>query len=476
MEFFMSTPNTHFGADKIREIMASSRNKTVFFLGAGGIMMSSLALLTKKAGFSVSGSDRARSALTEKLEDAGIETFYSHSEANLGDNCGAVVYTVAVSPDNPEYARAQREGIPCISRADFLGYIMTEYKNRVGVAGMHGKSTCTSMCAQIFLTAAEEGESADPTIVSGATYAPMGGAYYLGEKDNFVFEACEYMDSFLDFNPTVAVLLNEEIEHVDYFKSIEQIRESFAKYASLVGKDGFVIYNIDDENTVISASEAEAYKISFGLSEAALVRAVNIDLDAFPIEFDIEVEGEHFAHVILPSFGRHSVYNALAATAASLVCGISKDVIVKGLADFKGAGRRMEYKGEINGAVIYDDYGHHPTEVKATLEGARKACRGRLICVFQSHTYSRTAALAEQFVTAFAEADRVILADIYAAREENIYGITPEKLAASIGEKAMYGGDFDSIAEHIKKIAEPDDMIIVMGAGDIFKVFAKLGL
>ena len=472
----MSTPNTHLGAEKIGEIMALCNKKDVFFLGAGGIMMSSLALLTKRAGFSVSGSDRTRSSLTATLEEAGIEMFYSHDEGNIGDNCGAVVYTVAVSPDNPEYARAQREGIPCISRADYLGYIMTEYKNRVGVAGMHGKSSCTSMCAQIFLSAAEVGESSDPTIVSGATYAPMGGAYHLGDKDSFVFEACEYMDSFLDFNPNVAILLNEEIEHVDYFKSIEQIRDSFTSYASIVGKDGFVIYNIDDPDTVISADRVEAAKISFGLSESAMVRATNIDLDAFPIEFDIEIEGENFGHVSLPSFGKHSVYNALAAAAAALVCGISSDAVVKGLASFKGAGRRMEYKGEIEGAVVYDDYGHHPTEVKATLEGAKKACRGRLICVFQPHTYSRTAALADQFVGAFAEADKVILADIYAAREENIYGISSEKLAATIGDKAIYGGDFDSVAEAVKKIAQKDDMIIIMGAGDIFKVFAKLGL
>ena len=471
----MATPNTHLGPERIGAILSDCRDKEIFFLGAGGIMMSSLALLTARNGYAVKGSDRARSALCEKLEAAGIGMLYTHAEENLGDRCGAVVYTVAVSPDNPEYARAQREGIPCISRADYLGYVMTEYKNRVGVAGMHGKSSCTSMCAQIFLDAAESGESSDPTIVSGATYSPMGGAYYLGEKENFVFEACEYMDSFLDFNPTVAILLNEEMEHVDYFKSMEQIRDSFTKYASLVGRDGVVVYNIDDENTVISADRVEASKVSFGLSEAALVRAVNINIDKFPIEFDIEIEGEHFAHIELPSFGRHSVYNALAATAASIACGISAETITKGLANFKGAGRRMEYKGELCGALIYDDYGHHPTEVRATLEGAKKACRGRLICVFQPHTFSRTAALADQFVGAFAEADKVILTDIYAAREENIYGISSEKLAEIVGEKAIYGGDLDSIAEIIKNTAQKDDMIIVMGAGDVFKVFSKLG-
>ena len=456
--------------------MNGARDKSIFFLGAGGIMMSSLALLTKRAGYEVGGSDRSKSALTDKLEAAGIEMFYAHAPENLGDNCGAVVYTVAVSPDNPEYARAQSEGIPCISRADYLGYVMTEYKNRVGIAGMHGKSSCTSMCAQIFLSAADKGDIRQPTIVSGATYASMGGAYYLGERDNFIFEACEYMDSFLDFNPTVAVLLNAEMEHVDYFKSIEQIRESFSRYASLVGEQGTVIYNIDDENTVISASSVNANKTSFGLCENADFRAVNVDLDVFPIEFDVLHKGELFTHIRMNAFGIHSVYNALAATAAAFACGISVDDITLGLAEFKGAGRRMEYKGEINGALIYDDYGHHPTEVSATLAGAKKACRGRLICAFQPHTYSRTAALAEQFAAAFGEADKVILVDIYAAREENVYGISSEKLAKTIGEKAIYGGSFEGTAEIIKSLAQKDDMVIVMGAGDIFKVFGKLGL
>ena len=472
----MATPNTHLGAEAIREVMVGARGKKIFFLGAGGIMMSSLALLTKRAGYDVGGSDRSRSALTDKLEAAGIDMFYTHASENLGENCGAVIYTVAVSPDNPEYARAQIEGIPCISRADYLGYIMTEYKNRVGIAGMHGKSSCTSMCAEIFLSAADKGSIAQPTVVSGATYASMGGAYYLGEQDNFIFEACEYMDSFLDFNPTVAVLLNIEMEHVDYFKSMEQIIGSFTRYASLVGEQGTVIYNIDDENTVVSASSVKANKVSFGLSDSADFRAVNVDLDLFPIEFDILYKGDFFAHIRMNAFGLHSVYNALAATAAAVACGISAEDIALGLAEFKGAGRRMEYKGSLNGALIYDDYGHHPTEVSATLAGAKKACRGRLICAFQPHTYSRTAALAEQFAAAFGEADKVILTDIYAAREDNIYGISSEKLAKTIGEKAIYGGDFDGVAGVIKEIAQKDDMVIIMGAGDIFKVFGKLGL
>lgn len=472
----MSTPNTHHGAERIREIMTACKSKEIFFLGAGGIMMSSLALLTHRAGYKTKGSDRGRSALTEKLERAGIEMFYGHSESNLAPDCGAVVYTVAVSPDNPEYSSAIRRGIPTISRADYLGYIMTEYKNRVGIAGMHGKSTCTSMCAEIFLDAAHDACITAPTIVSGAEYESMEGAYHLGEHDNFVFEACEYMDSFLDFNPTVAVLLNAEMEHVDYFKSIEQIRDSFAGYASLVGEGGTVIYNIDDENTVISASRVKARKISFGLNNPADVTAINIKCCKYPMEFDIVMYGETVTHVTLPSFGLHNVYNALAAFAAAYTCGISAEEIALGLGSFKGAKRRMEYKGTLSGAQIYDDYGHHPTEIRATLEGAKTACDQRLVCVFQPHTFSRTAALADKFVEAFECADSVILTDIYAARETNESGMTSEKLAKMIGEKAAYGGDLDSTAECLRQTVREGDLVIVMGAGDVFKIYPKLEL
>ena len=472
----MATPNTHFGYKRIKEIMQSSSGRDIFFLGAGGIMMSSLALLTRRAGFSVKGSDRSRSALTERLESAGIEMIYEHKSENLGENCGAVVYTVAVSPDNPEYARAMAEGIPCISRADYLGFVMTEYKNRVGIAGMHGKSSCTSMCAEIFLTAAKNQSKSEPTIISGAEYSSMGGAYHIGEHDDFVFEACEYMDSFLDFNPTVAVLLNAEIEHVDYFKSIEQICESFHKFAAIVGDGGKIIYNADDENILCAIKGQRACLISFGLSDGVDFRAINISTECARLEFDVIYKDEYFAHIKMNSFGVHNVYNALAAVAAAHVSGVPVADIVEGLESFKGAKRRMEYKGEINGAQVFDDYGHHPTEVGATLAGAKNACCGRLICVFQPHTYSRTSALADQFKDAFSEADIVILADIYAAREENTYGITSEKLAVAVGDKAIAGGSLQNVAELIKKNAREDDMVVVMGAGDIFKVYKILAI
>ncbi len=470
----MSTPNTHIGAIEIHRIMSENRDKEIFFLGAGGIMMSSLALLTKRAGYMTRGSDRSRSALTEKLENSGITMFYGHSENNLGENCGAVVYTVAVSPDNPEYSEAQRRRIPTISRADYLGYIMTEYKKRIGIAGMHGKSTCTSMCAEIFLDAAKE--HSEPTIVSGAEYESMQGAYHLGEHENFIFESCEYMDSFLDFNPTVAVLLNAEMEHVDYFKNIEHIRASFAKYAALVGENGVVIYNADDANIAISVSNVNARKISFGLKNEADFTAENVQSCQYPMEFDVIHQGKPMGHITLPARGIHNVYNALAAFAAAYECGMSPEEIAYGLGNFKGAKRRMEYKGVVGGAEIYDDYGHHPTEIGATLEGVKTSCDGRVVCVFQPHTYSRTAALADKFADAFECADKVILTDIYAARETNESGITSAKLAEMIGDKAAYGGDLDATAVCLRSEIREGDTVIVMGAGDIFKLFEKLGI
>jgi UDP-N-acetylmuramate--alanine ligase len=484
----MSTPNTHEGALRIASYLRSctQSNASVFFIGVGGVMMSSLALLTLRAGHPTVGSDRARTAVTAELEVAGIRICYGHAAEHLPDDCGLVVYTVAISPDNPEYVAARERGIPCISRADYLGALMTDYVRRVGVAGMHGKSTCTSMCAQILLDAA-----VDPTILSGASYAPMGGAYRLGDsKEHFLFEACEYMDSFLDFNPTVAVLLGAELEHVDYFKSMEQIISSFARFASLTGEAGVTVVNADDRNILESARRAKAAGMTGRVVTFSAAGREDADLYArnlrtvggFPC-FELVAHGVSLGEVSMAVPGRHQVINALAAAAAMEVCGISREAILSGLAHYVGAGRRMERKGEVNGAAVYDDYGHHPTEVRATLEGAKTLCtaahpNGRLICVFQPHTYSRTASLYEQFLTAFDPADRVILLDIYAAREINEYGVSSEKMAADINEatpgKVLYVSSPEEAAAAIRGIAQAGDSIVIMGAGDVTRVTQRL--
>ena len=484
----MSTPNTHEGASRITAYLQNCKEKqaSVFFIGVGGVMMSSLALLTYRAGHPTVGSDRAHTTVTEALEAEGICICYNHAAENLPADCGLVVYTVAISPDNPEYEAARERGVPCVSRADYLGALMTDYRRRVGVAGMHGKSTCTSMCAQILLDA-----EVDPTILSGATYAPMGGAYRLGDsKEHFLFEACEYMDSFLDFNPTVAVLLGAELEHVDYFKDMEQIRESFARFASLTGVEGVTVVNADDGDISESARRAlergmTGRIITFSAEgrETADFYAQNIRTEGGLPCFELMAHGEAWGEVRMAVPGRHQVINALAAAAAMDACGIRREAILSGLTHYIGAGRRMERKGYINGAPVYDDYGHHPTEVGATLEGAKTLCTagcadGRLICVFQPHTYSRTASLYTQFLQAFDAADHVILLDIYAAREVNTFGVSSEGLAndlnTAVPGKASYAPTPAHAAEAVRAIAREGDSVVVMGAGDVIKVTASL--
>ena len=342
------------------------------------------------------------------------------------------------------------------------------------------------MCAQILLDAA-----VDPTILSGATYAPMGGAYRLGDaKEHFLFEACEYMDSFLDFNPTVAVLLGAELEHVDYFKDMEQIIESFARYASLTGEAGVTVVNLDDPEIMESANRAlsrgkTGRLVTFSAqgNPAADFYAVGIRTEGGLPCFEMVAHGDNLGTVRMAVPGKHQVINALAAAAATEACGIPAEAILSGLSHYVGAGRRMEYKGSVNGAKVFDDYGHHPTEVKATLEGAKALCtaqsgEGRLICVFQPHTYSRTASLYPQFLTAFDAADTLILLDIYAAREANEYGVSSERMAADINltapDKALYCPTPTAAAEAVRTVARPGDHVVIMGAGDVIRVTKAL--
>ena len=465
----MAIENTHLGAECIGRALENCRS--IFFIGIGGINMSSLAHISKKRGYKVGGSDRARSALTERLSSEGIEIFYEHNEKNL-DGYDAVVYTVAISSDNPEYLRAMSERLLCVSRADYLGYIMTGYNRRIGVSGMHGKSTCTSMCAHTLILG--EGE---PTVLSGAELPIMGGAYYVGGEENFLFEACEYMDSFLDFNPTVAVILNIEMDHVDYFKSMEQIRRSYASFASLTGSCGYAVYNSDDSDVCEALVSYAGRKISFAIDdESADIRAQNIVGENERYSFDVVERGETVCHIALSVTGRHNIYNALAAVAVCRLCRLDRAAIERGLHDFSGAARRMELKGHIGGAPVYDDYGHHPTEVETTLRGAvgTRARDGRLFCLFQPHTYSRTQALLDDFAKALRVADRVLVADIYAARETDTMGMSAELLAEKIGERAVACHSFSEAVDLLRAEVCGSDSVVVMGAGDIYKIFDHL--
>lgn len=432
----------------------------VHFIGIGGISMSSLAMITKKSGYTVTGSDKTPSELTEKLEKSGIEIKYYHAKENI-DGASLAVYTSAVKSGNPELDGAKEEGIPLCSRADYLGWLMSDYRVRIGVAGTHGKSTVTSMLSEIYMAA-----ELDPTIVSGAVLDDIGGAYRIGNKEHFIFEACEYCDSFLSFFPTTAVITNVEYDHADYFKTMDQLTGSFVKFANIADR---AMINLDDVESVRLKDKCTGKVTTYSVSGEADYRAENIEFVGGCAEFDLVAYGEKKCRIALRVPGKHNVSNALAACAAALEDGVSPEAAARGLNKYHGAKRRFEYMGTLSdGAEVYNDYAHHPSEIRATVNAAMQFGK-RIVCVFQPHTYSRTVALFDQFTKSFAGADSVIFADIYAARETNEWGVCAEQLAEK-AENGLYVGDFAAIADHIAKNCGKGDMVLILGAGDIIKL------
>ncbi len=468
----MALPNTHHGADYIAKLIGGKKN--LFFAGIGGVSMNSLAKISHLRGHNVSGYDRSPSEITQRLEEMGITVYYESDSSHVKD-CDALIYTVAMPETTPEYAYAKEHGIPLISRADFLGYIMTGYRHRLGISGTHGKSSTTGMVARILSSA-----GCDPTVFNGAILKESGSVDMIGGEDFFVFEACEYMDSFLDFNPTSAVLLNLELDHVDYFKSIEQIRDSFAKFMAITGESGSAVINLDCENSVIASEGYIGKKITYSRGNAAAdYCSANENITGGYPEFDVMAHGEVIAHVKLKVTGEHNISNALAAFALCREHGVDTEKIAAGLSSYDGIGRRMEkICTTSSGADVYTDYAHHPTEIATTLAGARGICKGRLHVVFQPHTFSRTAELFDDFVTSLAGsgADEITLCEIYPARETNVYGISSAMLSDKIsaaGKKCHVARDFADAADYADAASTDGDMIIVMGAGDVIEVAKK---
>ena len=464
---------TSYSIARLDEIFAAPRS--VYFIGIGGISMSSLAHIAMSMGCRVGGYDRTPSRLTETLEADGAAISYALDPAHI-DAWDVIVYTAAIARDNPELARAMefdaRGEKFCVYRADFLGWLMSKHKNRIGVSGMHGKSTATSMISHIFLAA-----DADPTIVSGAELSAIGGAYRLGSREHFIMEACEYQDSFLSFTPNIAVVLNIDMDHPDYFADLDQIIGSFRRYLAIAA-EGAAVVNADDANVAAACEGYTGTRVTFGMQNPADFTAANVTFDHGRAGFDIMKKGSFFAHVQLSVTGRHNIMNALAAAAAADLCGIAPDVIAAGLANFTGAKRRMELRGCVRGTTVplYDDYAHHPTEIRATLSGALESGYKRVWVVFQPHTYSRTNELFCEFVEAFSEVSacakapfRLVLADIYAARETNVWGVTSAMLAEKI-DGAVYLPSNAEIAAYLLGEVTDGDMLIVMGAGDIIKL------
>ena len=441
--------------------------KRVHLVGIGGVSMCPLAEVLRGMGLTVQGSDMTDSDTVKHLRSLGISVAIGHNAENLGD-CDFVVRTAAVHDSNPEISGAVSRGIPVYERAQAWGAIMQHYPNALCVSGTHGKTTTTSMCTHIFMAA-----QADPTVMIGGTLPLLHSGYRVGHGDTIILESCEYCNSFLCFYPTVAVILNVEADHLDFFKDLNDIEHSFHKFAELVPNAGHVVVNVDNQGAVDSVDGVDRPIFTFGLDHPADCTAANLtDVDGAP-SFDVMVHGEKYAHVNLHVYGHHNVLNALAAASAAYVLDIPGKAVEEGLAAFTGAGRRFEHKGTYNGAEVYDDYAHHPDELHALLTTAKELGYKRLVVAFQPHTYTRTAKLFDRFVEELKLADVAILAEIYAAREQNTLGISSSDLCRRL-PGSVYCSTLDKVTDQLRKIAQPGDLILTVGAGDIYRAGEKL--
>lgn len=431
-------------------------------IGIGGVSMAPLALVLAGRGLDIRGSDMNDSPTLDMLRKNGINAAAGHRAENV-DGADFVVRTAAAHDDNPEVARARTLGIPVFERSQAWGAITRGYESSICVAGTHGKTTTTGMMTHILMEAGR-----DPTVMIGGTLPLLGSGYRVGAGKTIVLEACEYYNSFHNFFATTAVILNIDNDHLDFFGTAENIRASFRTFAENLPRDGWVVANADDEGCRLALEGIDRQLVSFGLSQGADMRAENLESGKNPA-FDAVFKGEKYARIRLNVSGRHNVYNALAACAAAYVNGIGGATVEKALSQFKGTGRRAEFKGSFAGVDVYDDYAHHPTELRALLDAAGTMGYKRVICVFQPHTYSRTKALFEDFVTELRRPDAVFLAEIYAAREKNTEGLSSKALADRI-PGAVFSPDFEDLADKVRNAARPGDVVLTVGAGDIYKL------
>ena len=428
----------------------------VHLVGIGGVSMRPLGLVLKGMGMHITGSDMNTSVSTDELIAKGIDVAIGHRAENI-EGAACVIRTAAAHNDNPEIAQARLLGIPVFERAQAWGVIMQAYKNAICIAGTHGKTTTTSMMTHILMEA-----QWDPTVMIGGELPLLRAGHRVGQGDTILLESCEYCDSFLNFFPTLAVILNVEADHLDYFKDLQDVQKSFRQFAELSSSG--VLANGDDLHTA-QALRGMNY-MSFGLGEKNRVKAVNISSDWR--QFDVLCDGETYCHLDLAVIGKHNALNALAAAGTAWMLGIPGEMTARGLNAFHGARRRMEFKGEYNGALVYDDYAHHPDELAATIEAVRTMtqCK-RMVFAFQPHTYTRTRALFDDFVTQLQKPDVVVLAEIYAARERNTVGISSKDLMAHI-PGSVYCETLPEVTAYLKQIAQPGDVILTVGAGDIY--------
>ncbi len=446
---------------QLSEYMIPGRH--AHLVGIGGVSMSPLAEVLHSIGLTVTGSDINEGDSVRHLRSLGIEIAIGHSADNI-EGAEFIVRTAAAHDDNPEIAAARAAGVPVFERAQAWGYIMRSYKNAICIAGTHGKTTTTSMMTHILMSA-----HCDPTVMIGGTLPLLGAGHRVGKGDSIIMESCEYFDSFLSFSPTVAVILNIEADHLDYFKDLEDIQKSFRAFAAKVPENGSIVCCGDDGATMEALLPLGRELITFGTGELCTFRAVNIETHGAGSEFDVVKNGEGLGHVTLRIPGIHNVKDAVAAIAAASCLGISVEACAEGLRSFTGAKRRFQFKGHLNGADVYDDYAHHPGELKALLDAAKTLPYERVIVAFQPHTYTRTKALFSDFVRELSRADKTYLAEIYAAREKNTVGISSRDLAAAI-PGAEFCPDFEGLEEKLRADARKGDIVLTVGAGDIYKV------
>ena len=437
-------------------------------VGIGGVSMSSLAEVLCGMGLNITGSDMNETPNVRSLRAHGIQVIAGHHAENIADDVEFVVRTAAVHDDNPEILAAREKGIPVFERTQAWGAISKDYANALCISGTHGKTTTTSMCTHILMAA-----DRDPTVMIGGTLPLLNAGHRVGRGNTIIIEACEYYNSFLSFHPTVAVILNVEADHLDFFKDLEDVKRSFRAFASRVPEDGCIVANADDASTMDAIKDIGRKVITFGLGSNADVYAENVTYLGANSHFDVMYKGEKFTDVTLHVPGVHNVKNALAATAAAICLGIRPNAVKYGLAGFNGAGRRFEFKGKYNGADVYDDYAHHPGELKALLDTVEKLNYKRSILVFQPHTYSRTAALFDDFVKQLQRPNVLLLAEIFAAREKNTIGISSAALAARV-DGSLFFPTFPELETALRRIAQPGDIILTVGAGDVYKIGENL--
>ncbi len=440
-----------------------------YFIGIGGISMSGFAQLLNDYGFQIHGSDAKESKITEHLSSLGINIVYGQKAENITPDIDFVVYTAAIHPDNPEFKAAKEAGLPMMERAEMVGQVMKNYQNAIAISGTHGKTTTTSMVSHIFLEAAK-----DPTISVGGILKAIDGNIRVGHSADFITEACEYTNSFLKFHPTASVILNIDADHLDFFKDLDDIRNSFHRFAALLPANGVLIINGEIPNLNQITDGISCPVITFGLTEGCDYTASNIAFDdKGHASYDLIYKGEKKDRIRLHVIGKHNVANSLAAIALAEYYHIDQSSIQNGLLAFEGTERRFELKGSFNGVIVVDDYAHHPTEIKATLLAAQKYPHQHLWCVFQPHTYSRTRALLKEFAEALSHAENIVLADIYAAREADPGDISSQTLQAEIektGKKAYYFSSFEEIEKFLSKKCINGDLLITMGAGNVVSI------